>query len=140
MRDQVVARVIGGMLFPFIIIFALYVQAHGEIGPGGGFQAGVILACAFILYSLLNGEEATTSLLPPRLVDSAMALGVLLYVGVGIHGLAFGNGFLDYSALSPLHPGHAEVIGITLVEAGIGLTVASVMLTLYRKLFALEES
>lgn len=140
MRDQVVAQVIGRILFPFIIIFALYVQTHGEIGPGGGFQAGVILACAFILHSLLHGEESTRAFLPPALLDRGMALGVLLYVSVGIHGLFLGNGFLDYSALTPSDPQHSEALGITLVEAGVGLTVASVMLTLYRKLFAQEES
>ena len=44
MRRQSVLRVTAKLLLPFILLFALYVQFHGDYGPGGGFQAGVIFA------------------------------------------------------------------------------------------------
>ena len=78
MSESVVLRTIGGMLFPYILVYGLYVQMHGEIGPGGGFQAGVLVAAAFILHALLFGKELTDRLLPTWLVDLAMSLGVLL--------------------------------------------------------------
>ena len=53
MRNDLVLRVVGKMLIPFILLFALYVQFHGDFGPGGGFQAGVILAAAVIFYALV---------------------------------------------------------------------------------------
>ncbi len=133
MSESVVLRTIGGMMFPYILVYSLYVQMHGEIGPGGGFQAGVLFAAAFILHSFLFGKEATDRLLPSWLVDVAMSLGVLLYIGVGIVGLVQGSYFLDYSVLDRAHPAHAEALGMTLVEAGVGLTVASVILTMVRK-------
>ena len=133
MSERVVLRTIGGMLFPYILVYALYVQMHGEIGPGGGFQAGVLVASAFILHAFLYGKAATDRLLPRWLVDLTMCLGILLYIGVGIVGLVQGSYFLDYSELDPAHPAHAEALGITLVEAGVGLTVASVLLTMVRK-------
>ena len=95
MSESVVLRTIGGMLFPYILVYGLYVQMHGEIGPGGGFQAGVLVAAAFILHSLLFGKELTDRLLPTWLVDLSMSLGVLLYIGVGIVGLVKGSDFLD---------------------------------------------
>ena len=55
MRHHLVLRVIAKMLIPFILLFGLYVQFHGDFGPGGGFQAGVIIAAAFILHSLIFG-------------------------------------------------------------------------------------
>ncbi|MGE4620448.1 MAG: Na(+)/H(+) antiporter subunit B [Planctomycetota bacterium] len=134
MSENVILRTIGGMLFPYILVYAIYVQMHGEIGPGGGFQAGVLIASAFILHILLFGKEATDKLLPNWLVDGAMCFGVLLYIGVGIVGLVKGRYFLDYSVLDPTHPAHAEALGMTLIEAGVGLTVAAVILTMVRKI------
>ncbi len=49
MRRQTILRVVSKLLIPYILLFALYVQFHGDFGPGGGFQAGVIFAAGFIL-------------------------------------------------------------------------------------------
>ena len=57
MRNDLVLRVVAKLLIPFILLFALYVQFHGDFGPGGGFQAGVILAAAVIFYGLIFGLE-----------------------------------------------------------------------------------
>ena len=55
MRRDLVLRVVAKLLIPFILLFALYVQFHGDFGPGGGFQAGVIIAAAIIFYALIFG-------------------------------------------------------------------------------------
>ena len=55
MDSYLVLRVVAKLLMPFILLFALYVQFHGDFGPGGGFQAGVIFAAGFILYALIFG-------------------------------------------------------------------------------------
>ena len=56
MHDKyLILRIVTKILVPFILLFALYVQFHGDYGPGGGFQAGVIFAAAIILYSMLFG-------------------------------------------------------------------------------------
>ena len=57
---NLVLRVAAKMLIPPILMFALYVQFHGDTGPGGGFQAGVIFAAAIILYALVFGIGAGT--------------------------------------------------------------------------------
>ena len=57
MKDQVVLRIITKLLVPYMLVFGVYVIAHGELGPGGGFQGGVILAAGFILYGLVWGKE-----------------------------------------------------------------------------------
>ena len=55
MDSYLVLRVVAKLLMPFILIYGLYVQFHGDFGPGGGFQAGVIFAAGFILYALIFG-------------------------------------------------------------------------------------
>ena len=81
MRHDLILRVIAKLLIPFILLFALYVQFHGDFGPGGGFQAGVILAAAVIFYALIYGLADARKVVPEPLVESMMAIGVLIYGG-----------------------------------------------------------
>ena len=130
-EHQSVLRVTCKLLIPFIVIFAVYVITHGEIGPGGGFQGGVIMAAAFILYGVVFGADRLVERVPRRVTDVLMAVGVLLYAGVGLHNMLAGSNFLDYSALNPEHPSDGEALGMTLVEYGVGITVTTVFITLY---------
>jgi len=113
-----------------ILIFALYVQFHGDYGPGGGFQAGVIFASAFILYSLIFGIENVRNVISFNLLRIVSALGLLLYIGVGISALIFGGNFLDYNVLAT-NPLSGQHIGIMLIEFGVGMTVAAVMMMMF---------
>jgi len=126
-----VLRVVSKLLMPFILLFALYVQFHGDYGPGGGFQAGVILATGLILYALVFGVDAARRVVPPSWLLRTIPLGVLIYAGVGLATLLLGGPFLDYSRLDPEQPAHGQHLGILLVELGVGLTVASVMVSLF---------
>ena len=72
MDDRVILRVGAKILIPFILLFALYVQFHGDYGPGGGFQAGVIFAAGFVLYALIYGLGNVKKVLPPRASISAL--------------------------------------------------------------------
>jgi multicomponent Na+:H+ antiporter subunit B len=130
-REMPIVRALAKAILPFVLLFALYVQAHGDYGPGGGFQAGVIFAAGLVLYGLVWGPRALQRLVPERALETAMALGVLLYGGVGVATLLAGGTFLDYSALTPEHPQHGQHYGILLVELGVGVTVAAVMLMIY---------
>jgi len=130
MNDYLVLRVITKLLTPFILLFALYVQFHGDFGPGGGFQAGVIFASGFILYALIFGVENAERILPDGILRSGMAGGVLLYAGVGIVSLLMGGNFLDYSVLQH-DPVHGQHLGISVIEFGVGTTVACVIDTVF---------
>jgi multicomponent Na+:H+ antiporter subunit B len=63
-----------------------------------------------------------------------MAIGVLVYAGTAAQALFAGGNFLDYSMLPPEHASDAEALGITLVEYGVGITVSSVMVTIYTQI------
>ncbi|KIG12402.1 putative, Na(+) H(+) antiporter subunit B [Enhygromyxa salina] len=131
MSQQTLLRVIAKMTIPFILTFGCYVILHGELGPGGGFQGGVIVAAAFILYGLVFGADELRRRIPTSIIDACMALGALLYAGVGLACVLRGGTFLDYGMLKPDHAGDGEALGMSLVEYGVGLTVASVMVTIY---------
>ena len=99
MKSFPIIRVVTKLLIPYILLFALYVQFHGDFGPGGGFQAGVILASALILYGLVFGVPAAQKVAPPWLVEKLIALGVLVFAGTGVATMLLGENFLDYDAL-----------------------------------------
>ncbi|MBM3908989.1 MAG: Na(+)/H(+) antiporter subunit B [Gemmatimonadetes bacterium] len=130
MRRDLVLRVIARTLIPFILLFALYVQFHGDFGPGGGFQAGVIIAAAIIFYALIQGVEATRKSVPEWLVETMVASGVLIYYGVGAVGPFLGGNFLDYFVLSH-DTVHGQERGIFWVEVGVAVTVSGVMLMVF---------
>jgi len=125
-----ILRVVSKLLIPPIMLFALYVQFHGDFGPGGGFQAGVIFASAFILYALIYGVDIARMAMPAWATRTLLASGLLLYGGVGVASMLMGGDFLDYSVLSA-DPLTGQHLGITLIEFGVGTTVAGAMITIF---------
>mgnify|MGYP001334273607 FL=1 len=130
MNDHSILRVVSKFMIPFILLFALYVQFHGDFGPGGGFQAGVIFAAAFILYGLIFGIEKARKVLPATTTRLLLAFGVLLYAGTGLFGIFLGGNYLDYNVLASTAVG-GQHLGILLVEFGVGTTVAATMITIF---------
>ena len=126
MRHHLLLRVVTKLLIGPIVLFALYVQFHGDFGPGGGFQAGVILAASVILYALIFGLDAAKKAVPPSWVRVGMTLGVLLYGVTGVLTWLLGAEFLNYGVLAH-DPSHGQHYGILAVELGVLLAVASVM-------------
>ena len=130
MRHHLVLRVVAKLLIPVIILYGLYVQFHGDYGPGGGFQAGVIVAAGIILYGLIFGLVNAQKVAPPGVIKILIACGVLLYAGVGVVGMLRGGEFLNYSVLQH-DPVHGQHLGILLIEFGVGTTVAAVMIMFF---------
>ncbi len=130
MINQVILRVVAKLLIPVILLFGLYVQFHGDLGPGGGFQAGVIMAAAFILYGITFGLENAKKVLPTGVVRFLSALGVLIFAGVGVVTMILGAEFLNYNVLRH-DPEHGQHLGILLVEIGVLVTVFGVMVTIF---------
>ncbi len=130
MRQNVILRVVSKLLIPLIMVFALYVQWHGDFGPGGGFQAGVIFAAGYILYTLIFDVDTARMVVPAGATRLCLGLGVLLYTGVGVVSLLMGGDFLDYSVLAD-DPVKGQHLGILLVEFGVGLTVAAAMIAIF---------
>lgn len=129
-QHHLILRVIAKFLIPPIVLFALYVQWHGDYGPGGGFQAGVMFALAFILYGLIFGAEALMRIAPVALVRAAMGAGLLLYAGTGIVSFLLGGNYLDYSGFAH-DPVHGQEWGILAVELGVGIAVATSMIAIF---------
>jgi multicomponent Na+:H+ antiporter subunit B len=130
MKHDLILRVLAKLLIPVIVLFALYVQFHGDYGPGGGFQAGVIFSVAFIFYALVFGLDSAERVMPAGVLRVLASLGVLIYAGVGVITLFKGGNFLDYDVLSQ-NPVAGQHLGILVIELGVGITVSAVMLIIF---------
>ena len=137
MTDYLILRVTAKFLIPLILLMALYVQFHGELGPGGGFQAGVIFSAGLILYALVFGLYRLTQSIPVFVLKVLSSLGVLLFAGTGVVPMLLGGEFLNYSLFAE-NAVTGQHLGIFLVELGVGTTVASTMLLIFA-VFADQE-
>lgn len=137
MRDDLVIKVTCRLIVPFILLFGLYVIAHGHYSPGGGFQGGVILGAALILYALSHDLRSAIARISEKVAVFFYATGVFIYAGTGVLCVLLGKNFLDYGALATIFgvdPVPARSIGILMVEIGVGMAVMGVMISLYYNL------
>jgi multicomponent Na+:H+ antiporter subunit B len=118
-------RVLGLALLGPVVLFGIYVVAHGHLSPGGGFQGGVVLATGALLV-YLSGEYVTLRRVRPEmLLDLAESSGAAGYVAVGLLGLAAGATFLE-NVLPLGQPGTLLSSGmIPLINLAVGLEVAA---------------
>jgi multicomponent Na+:H+ antiporter subunit B len=130
MSLDLIIRIGTKLILPFILMFALYVQFHGDFGPGGGFQAGVITAGMVILVAITFGLEAAKRIAPQGLVERMVPIGVLIYAGTGVMGLLLGKNYLDYSVLAH-ESAHGRELGIFMIEVGVLITVSGTMTALF---------
>jgi len=125
------------LIVPFIMLFALYVIAHGHHSPGGGFQGGVIIGAAMILFAISNDLRAAIFRLSEKIATFFCSVGVFIYAGTGLLCLLLGLNFLDYGALAKIlftDPVTARSHGILAVEIGVGIAVMGVVVSIYYNL------
>ena len=128
-----VLRETAHILIPLILIYALYILFHGEVAPGGGFQAGTVFSVGLILYSLIYGTQKLHRILSLQTAEALSCGGLLLYVCVGLAGFLFGGGFLDYGVLLPSALA-GQHIGIFLIELGVAVTITGTVTLIYSAL------
>jgi multicomponent Na+:H+ antiporter subunit B len=130
--DSLMLRTLLGPMVAALQLFALYVLLHGHYSPGGGFQAGILLAASLILPLLTRGRDEGPRVLSVRGAVTLTAVGVLVYALIGVIPLLGGAALLDYAAL-PLGADAADrrSLGILLIEVGVTMAVAGAMVAIF---------
>ena len=130
MRLDVVLRVVTKLLLPFMMVFGFYMHFHGDYMPGGGFQGGVVIAAAIILYAIMFGLDRAMRVLPVVVVEKMVSLGVIIFAGTGVVTMMLGGNFLDYDMLAS-DPVEGQHLGIILIELGVLISVTGTMLAIF---------
>jgi multicomponent Na+:H+ antiporter subunit B len=110
------------------VVFGFYIGLHGQLTPGGGFQAGVILASVPFLLYVCENTESFRRVTSHTAVEVIEALGAGSYVLIGIAPLLIGVPFL--TNFLPLgSTGDVFSSGtIALISACIGFEVTAAFL------------
>jgi multicomponent Na+:H+ antiporter subunit B len=88
-------RVLSLILIPLLVSLGVYLALHGALTPGGGFQAGVVLA-AGPLAALLGGRYLALKRVAPRWALEALdSIGATAYAAIGLGGLIFASTYLE---------------------------------------------
>ena len=127
------------LMVPFVLLFAIYVIAHGHYSPGGGFQGGTILAAAVILVRLVRGQHVHWGLTRYAALRLACS-GVLVYAGIGMLSLFCAGNYLDYGVLPlPLPTATVRSLGTLGIEIGVAMGVTGVLVLIFDALTAWGE-
>lgn len=136
----VVLDVSSRLIIPFSMMYAIYVLVFGEYGPGGGFQAGAVMALGIVLARLVKGERARFSISGPTAVAFA-GLGAFFYSLTGWLSLPNGGLFLEYGKLpfSFLNYEQLHALGILLIEIGVTVCVMMTIIGILEALLKRED-
>jgi multicomponent Na+:H+ antiporter subunit B len=120
----VMVRIIIRSLLPLVLVFGAYILTYGHLTPGGGFQGGMILVGAVMSFYLAYGYNVVRRF-EDEALDLAEHIGALLYLLVGLVGLAAGAAFLS-NVIKGGEPGSLLSGGIILVlNFVVGFKVAA---------------
>ncbi len=126
------------IIIPFTLVYGIYILTHGEYSPGGGFQAGALLAVGIVLVRLIQGANKENFNITGAKAIVCAGVGTFIYAATGWLTIFGGGKFLDYTFLPvPMHHwGELHALGILMIE--IGVTVC-VMMTIIDIMDAIIE-
>lgn len=140
--EDIIVRYISRILLPFVQLYGLYVVLHGHLSPGGGFSGGAIIGASMILYALSFNLAEGSKKLSHDVSTALESGGAIIFAGMGILAILLGTNFLSNKAAGfPLGtPGNLFSSGaIAIITFGVGIKVASTMITLFYSLIETEE-
>ena len=132
MKDFILKRVVV-IILPFLCVYGFYVILHGHVSPGGSFAGGIILGLSIIAYSTIFGIEKGKAKIPEKVLVWTESYGTLWYGLMGMVGIVKGFPFLanKLAGIDVGVPGALSSGGlISLIGIGVGIRVASTMVTL----------
>jgi multicomponent Na+:H+ antiporter subunit B len=133
MNNHLLLKTVSVVVIPFIIMFGLYVLAHGKVSPGGGFQSGAIWATAIILHSLVFSVKETKKIISAKALKFIASAGVLIYAATGFYSIFAGGRFLEYNRIAA-NEHLAQFVGIMTIEVGVHMVVFSVLSLVFWRL------
>lgn len=130
LRVPPTTRLIGAILLPVALLTGVYVVAHGQLSPGGGFQGGVVLATGLHLAYVAADHRALRRVRPLAVLEAADAIGAGAFALLGLAGLIAGAAFLGN--VLPLGTFDTLSSGglVPVINAAVGLEVGSGLVVL----------
>jgi multicomponent Na+:H+ antiporter subunit B len=88
-----IVRTAANLLFPFILIFGLYVIVHGHLTPGGGFQGGAVMATGLAMIIAAHAYERIQGAFKKDLLKLLEGLALVLFLAIAVSAFVVGKPF-----------------------------------------------
>jgi multicomponent Na+:H+ antiporter subunit B len=85
-----IVKTVSNVALPIVLIFGLYVIAHGHLTPGGGFQGGAVVASGLAMILVAYGSIWTMQRIKEKRLSTFESLGAIGFIGLAFIGLIFG--------------------------------------------------
>jgi energy-converting hydrogenase B subunit I len=82
-----IVRTVANQLILFILIFGLYIIAHGHLTPGGGFQGGAVVVSGVVMLLVAFSSQDLKKSLRERTLSIMESTGALIFAILGFAGL-----------------------------------------------------
>lgn len=130
-NHDAIARRVGGVLVPCILLFGIYILLNGQISPGGGFSGGAVLGAGLVIFASVRGDEAVDRFLTGKVFRRATFFALSFY--------SFAKGYVFFMGANGLEnhipkgtPGAILSGGLILpLDIAVGLVVACTMFGFY---------
>ena len=130
---DLVAKSVTGWLKGFIFLFGVYLVLHSHETPGGGFAGGIIIACAFILFTLAEGQRTGMKILSKNIAAKLASVGALLFLGIAIAGTCREDVFFkDFQGAD--HAGIMSFLGknaVSIYDLALALVVSMLIFVVF---------
>ena len=128
--DPIVAPM-SKFLIPVILVFGIYILLNGHLSPGGGFSGGSILAAGLMLFAMVWGDSAASTVLRPRRLQTVVLCSLGFYCLAKSYSFYTGANRL-HSVISPGTPGRILSAGLILpLNVAVGFVVCCTMYSFY---------
>ncbi len=132
-----IVKTITRLTVGLILLFGIYIVAHGHVSPGGGFAGGVIIALSFIHIMLAFGKDAAFKKINYNIASFFESMGAIIFVTLALLGIGSGYFFFNFlskgesfklfsSGLIPLYN-----VAISL-KVGAGLFIVFIILAMFK--------
>ena len=127
-----IVRTVTNQFILFILVFGLYVIAHGHLTPGGGFQGGAVIVSGVVMLLVAFNSQELKKTLRERALSIMESTGALIFIGLAFVGIgaAFFYNFLVATPIFGRIPGPGPNPGdiwtggvIPLMNFAVGLKV-----------------
>lgn len=140
--DDLIVKMISRIVIPFMIVYGIFIVLFGHISPGGGFSGGAILGAAMVLYTLTFSAKVAMKKFPHSVSMKLESGGIWLYIIIGLIGIVTADSFLSnrQGGFFIGQAGRLVSAGmIPILTVGIGIKVASTMITLFHTILKEED-
>lgn len=93
-----IVKAIARITIVFILVYGIYIAAHGHLTPGGGFAGGIIIALSFIQLMLAYGRGAALAKLSKTVAALFESFGAIALLAIALLGFMGGYFFLNFFA------------------------------------------